>query len=68
VLIGELDGSPAAALSLADGRAIGDPFRPTAQLRMLLRVRATAYLAHQRTPSLRDRLRAAVRVPAASLR
>jgi hypothetical protein len=68
VLIGEINGAPAAALSLADGRAIGDPFRPTAQLRRHLRVRAAAYTAHERTPSLRDRLRAGVRVPAASLR
>ncbi len=29
VLIGELDGVPAAALSLADGRVVADPFRRT---------------------------------------
>src|SRR6266540_6688638 len=30
VLIGEIDGVPAAAISLTSGRAVADPFRPTA--------------------------------------
>jgi hypothetical protein len=57
VLIGEIDGAPAAALSLATGRAIADPFRPTAYLLATLRTRAAGVLAVERRPSLRDRLR-----------
>jgi hypothetical protein len=56
VLIGELDGEPVAAVSLADGRAIGDPFRPTGHLVAAMRVRARGLRAVEQTPSLRDRL------------
>src|SRR5689334_10891761 len=31
-LIGDIDGIPAAALSLVDGRVVADPFRPTSVL------------------------------------
>jgi hypothetical protein len=55
---------PVAALSLADGSVIADPFRRTARLIPLLHMRARALKAHSRTPSLRERLRAGVR-PAA---
>jgi hypothetical protein len=55
-LIGELHGEPVAALSLADDRAIADPFRPTAQLVAAMRVRAGGLRAVEHTPSLRDRL------------
>jgi len=65
VLVGELDGTPAAALSLADDRVVADPYRPTAQLRAHLRLRAQALKAYAQTPSLRERLIAALR-PAAS--
>ena len=64
-LVGELDGQPAAAVSLTDGRTIADPFRPTARLLASLRVRAGAMRAAERTPSLRKRLRAGVRVATA---
>jgi hypothetical protein len=37
VLIALADGEPVAALSLADGRAVADPFRPTADVVTLLR-------------------------------
>lgn len=57
IMIGELDGAPAAALSLDTGRAIADPFRPTAHLVASIRTRATGVLAVERKPSLRDRLR-----------
>src|SRR5215218_3674145 len=50
-LIGELDGEPAAALSLADGRIVADPFRPTLHLGAHLRVRAESLRAHAATPS-----------------
>ncbi|MBI5104371.1 MAG: hypothetical protein HZB46_05180 [Solirubrobacterales bacterium] len=62
-LIGEIGGVPAAALSLADGCLAADPFQPTAHLAAHLRMRAYAISHHERTPSLRERLLAAVRVP-----
>jgi hypothetical protein len=37
VLLALTDGEPVAALSLSDGRAVADPFRPTAELITLLR-------------------------------
>jgi hypothetical protein len=57
ILVGEIDGAPAAALSLATGRTIADPFKPTAHLVATLRTRAGGLVAVERTPSLRDRLR-----------
>ncbi|HET6505699.1 MAG TPA: hypothetical protein VFG42_02810 [Baekduia sp.] len=42
VLVAERDGRILAALSVADGRAIADPFAPTADLVALLRLRAAA--------------------------
>jgi hypothetical protein len=57
IMIGELDDAPAAALSLDTGRAIADPFRPTAHLVATLRTRASGVVAVERKPSLRDRLR-----------
>ena len=41
-LIAEVDGEPQAALSLRDGRAIGDPFARTVELIGLLRLHAEA--------------------------
>jgi len=64
VLIGELDGMPAAALSLKTGRAVGDPFRATADLRIHLRARASMLEAVSREPSLRERMLDAVRTVA----
>jgi hypothetical protein len=62
VLIGEIAGSPAAALSLDDERVVADPFKPTAHLIQLLRLRARSIKAVERTPSLSARVRAGVRV------
>jgi hypothetical protein len=59
VLIGQLDGTPAAALSLLDGRVIADSFPRTDQVVAALHMRAGAIRAYEATPSLRDRLRAA---------
>ena len=59
VLIGHLDGKPAAALALGDGRVIADSSRHTDTLVANLRMRADAIRAFEATPSLRDRLRAA---------
>ena len=67
VLIGELDGAPAAALSLADGRLAADPFLPTGALAVHLRLRAGGVLAYDREPSLAARIRTALR-PAAARR
>ena len=70
-LIGLIDGRPAAAVSLEDGRALADPFRSTADLVVQLRVRCGAVAAYERTPSLRERLLAglspAVRASARSV-
>jgi hypothetical protein len=40
-LIAEIDGRPVAALDMADGRVIADPFTRTADLVDLLRMRAS---------------------------
>ena len=60
VLLGEIDGRVAAALDLDSGRAIADPFVPTAALLIHLRMRAAAIDAHARRPSVADRIRAAL--------
>ena len=60
VLIGEIGGRPAAAVSLEGGRVIADPFELTVHLRQVLRMRVAALHAHTRTPSLPERLRAAI--------
>ena len=63
-LVGEIHGRPAAAISLADGRVLANPFQPTAGLVAQLHMRARAIRQLERTPELRDRLRAAVRLQA----
>jgi len=60
LLIGEVQGRPAAAMSVADGRAVTNPFMPTASLVAHLRLRAGALRAFERTPSVGARMRAAV--------
>jgi hypothetical protein len=60
ILIGEIDGRPAAALSLHDGRVIADSSSCTDRLAPTLRMRAGAIRAFEATPSLRDRLLAAL--------
>jgi hypothetical protein len=60
VLLGEIDGTPAAAISLADGQVIADPFRNTVVLVSYLRVRARALQTDDAAPPLPDRIRAAV--------
>ncbi len=61
ILIGEIDGVAAAALSLKTGRTIADPFQATSRLGVYLRVRASALQAVDREPSLRERMLDAVR-------
>jgi hypothetical protein len=62
VLIGEVEGRPAAALSVTDGRSATNPFQPTHRLLAQLRMRAGALRAIAHTPSLAARMRAAVKV------
>jgi predicted MFS family arabinose efflux permease len=60
VLVGLIDGRPAAAISLEDGRAVADPFRSTGHLVAHLRVRAGAVTVAERMPSVRERMLAAL--------
>jgi hypothetical protein len=60
VLIAELGGIPAAALCIGDGRVVADPFQGTDHLVANLRMRAGAIRAFEVTPSLRERLVAAL--------
>ena len=53
---------PVAALAIEDGGTVADPFRRTGMALALLHMRATALTSYERTPSLRDRIRAATRV------
>jgi hypothetical protein len=58
-LIAEIGGQPAAAISLADGRTIADPFQRTATAKQVLRMRYGALKAYSSTPSVPERLRTA---------
>jgi hypothetical protein len=62
ILLGEIDGEAAAAISLNDNRVVSDPFRHTAHVTQLLRMRAASLHAVEKTPSLRERVRNGVRV------
>ena len=55
LLLAELDGELRAALSLADGSVIADPFVRTAEVLELLRVRASAEVATRRRRARRRR-------------
>ena len=58
VLVAELDGEIVAAVPVEGGRAIADPFRPTAELVALLNTRALGKAAPaRRLPRLRPHLR-----------
>ena len=62
VLIGEIHGRPAAAISLTDDRVVADPFQATSHLTPILRLRADALKAFRHAPSLRVRLLEGLRV------
>jgi hypothetical protein len=62
VLLAEDGDTAIAAVSLTDGRIVADPFRHTLNAVAALRVRSGAMEAARRTPSLGERMRAAVRV------
>ena len=64
VLVGELAGVPAAAVSVDDGRVVVDPFRSTDGLVVQLRSRARARRAYEETPSMRDRIQDRLRLAA----
>lgn len=57
ILVGEVSGRMAAALSLADGRAIADPFVRSAGVVELLRARARQLEGPERRPRWRARWR-----------
>lgn len=59
-LLGHIDGMPAAAISLVDGRVTADPFQPTAELAQHLRLQRSGWRATGHTPALAARLRAAI--------
>jgi hypothetical protein len=59
-LIGDIDGIPAAALSLVDGRLVSDPFRPTGGLGTHLRLHRSGWRTHDRRDSARRQLRAVI--------
>jgi hypothetical protein len=61
-LIADVQGSPAAAISLADDRIVADPYRDTARLTADLRSRARALRALEPAASLADPRRAGVQV------
>lgn len=61
VLVGELDGLALAAISIEERRIVADPCADVSLLRIHLRVRAGAVAAFERTPSLPERMLAAVR-------
>jgi hypothetical protein len=60
VLVGEIGGIPAAAVSLADGQVAADPSKPTARLVPLLGIRFRAQRAFKDQPSLPERLKASM--------
>jgi hypothetical protein len=66
LLIGEIDGQPAAAISLLDGRTVADTSASSGHLVANLRLRALSVWAYEATPSLRDRMLQALAAPTAS--
>jgi len=61
VLIGEIDGKPAAAVSIDDGRVVADPFQLTVQLVSVITMRRRALLSYAESPSLPARIRQQMR-------
>ena len=49
---------PVAALAIEDCGTVADPFRRTGMALALLHMRANALTSYERTPPLRDRIRA----------
>ena len=59
-LIGDIDGVPAAAISLVDGRVVADPFRPTTALIGQLRLHRSGWRAPARRDAARKHVRALI--------
>lgn len=59
-LIGDVDGMPAAAISLVDGRVVADPFRPATGLAAHLRLHRSGWRTGDGRDALRRQLRAAL--------
>jgi hypothetical protein len=59
-LIGDVDGVPAAALSLVDGHLVSDPYRPAPGLGAQLRLHRSGWRAHGRREAARRQVRAAL--------
>jgi hypothetical protein len=59
-LIGDVDGVPAAAISLADGRVVADPFRPATGLVAHLRLHRSGWRTGDGRAAVRKQLRAAL--------
>jgi len=68
ILVGELAGVVLAAISIDERRIVGDPFADAGLLRVHLWVQAGAVEAYERTPSLPERMLAALRGRTAVLR
>lgn len=64
ILIGTLDGVPSAAIGITSGHVVADPFRPTAALVDLLRLRAEHLRGPARSPGGARRLARALRTRA----
>ncbi len=56
-LIGDIDGIPAAAISLADGHVVADPFRPTSALAGHLRLHRSGWRPRRHGDAMRRALR-----------
>jgi hypothetical protein len=59
-LIGDIDGLPAAAISVADGRVVADPHRRTAALAARLRLHRAGWRPHRSPDALREQVRALI--------
>jgi hypothetical protein len=66
VLLAEFDGRIAAAVAMVGGRAIADPFLPTAALVVALRNARANHLRRGSTPSVWDRIVATLVPPGLS--
>jgi hypothetical protein len=65
VLVGEIGGRPAAAISLKDDRVVSDAFGLALELPAQLRERARAFRSYEILPSLRERILKGIRPGAA---
>jgi hypothetical protein len=59
-LIGDIDGLPAAAISLVDGRVVSDPFRPTTALCADLRLHRSGWRVRAGGDAARRHVRALI--------